>query len=47
MFSAGGEGRPQKLTRGAFLKLAGYYNGLGLIITVDKNGRVTKLTISS
>lgn len=47
MFSAGGEGRPQKLTRSAFLKLARYYNGLGLIITVDKNGRVTKLTISS
>lgn len=47
MISSGGEGRPDKLTKKSFLKLAKLYNGLGLSIVVDKNGKVTKLDISS
>ena len=43
MISSGGEGRPDKLTKKSFLKLAKLYNGLGLSIVVDKNGKVTKL----
>ena len=47
MISSGGEGRPDKLTKKSFLKLAKLYNGLGVSIVVDKNGKVTKLDISS
>ena len=43
MISSGGEGRPDKLTKKSFLKLAKLYNGLGLSIVVDKNGKVTSL----
>ena len=39
MISSGGEGRPDKLTKKSFLKLAKLYNGLGLSIVVDKNGK--------
>lgn len=42
----GGEANPQSASRDEFMEVMGYFNGLGLIITVE-NGMVTEMAISS
>lgn len=42
----GGDDNPQSVSRDEFMEVMGYFNGLGLIITVE-NGMVTEMAISS
>lgn len=47
VFGIGGEGRPTEYTRAGFIKTAKSYNGLGLMIIVDKKGKVKRLYLCS
>lgn len=47
VFGIGGEGRPTEYTRAGFIKTAKSYNGLDLMIIVDKKGKVKRLYLCS
>lgn len=46
-FGIGGEGPAYEYTRAEFMKNAKSYNGLGLMIIVDKKGKVKRLYLCS
>ena len=46
-YAAGGDTKPQRITKKQFLKIARIYNGLALLIRTNKSGKVYKVEVSS